>query len=343
MSICAVKDRVMPQRVTMADVAREAGVSLMTVSRVVNNKEGISENTRQRIQGIIDRLGYRPSDIARGLVTNRTGTLGLVVPDNANPFFSEVARGAEHVAYAAGYNVFLCNTEEDRGREQAVLQSLEEKRVDGIILCSSRLPEADLRAALAYHPAAVLINRKLDNPSVSSILAADQPGARTATHHLLKSGHRHIGYIAGPESSYSGVERGHGYRNALKDYDVPYNPAYVRHCFPKVEGGKIAAADLLTSHSELTALFCYNDLVAIGAIQACRELNRAIPEDIAIVGFDDIPLAMLVTPPLTTLHIPRYELGSQAMEILLDHIKDEHRTGSEIVMEPALVIRASAP
>jgi LacI family transcriptional regulator len=149
------------QRITMQDVALEAGVSLMTVSRVVNNKDGISDATRQRIQAIIDRLGYRPSDIARSLATDRTSTIGLVVIDNSNPFFSEIARGVEHEAYALGYNVFLCNTEEDTEREQAVLRSLEEKRVDGLILCSPRLDEASLRAALKSHSAVVLINRRL--------------------------------------------------------------------------------------------------------------------------------------------------------------------------------------
>ena len=139
----------MPGRVTMAHVAREASVSLMTVSRVINSKEGVSQATRERVQAVIERLGYRPSDIARGLVTKRTGTLGLVIPDVSNPFFAEVARGAEHIAYDAGYNVFLCNTGEDTQRELEVLQSLEEKRVDGIVVCSSRLEESALEEAVA--------------------------------------------------------------------------------------------------------------------------------------------------------------------------------------------------
>src|SRR5512147_2817667 len=143
------------QRVTMADVAREAGVSLMTVSRAINGKDGISEATRVRIQAIIDQLGYRPSEIARSLVTDRTGTVGLVVIDNSNPFFSEIARGVEQEAYAHGYSVFLCNTEEDLQRERAVLRSLEEKRVDGVIVCSARLDADLLHSALEPHSAVV--------------------------------------------------------------------------------------------------------------------------------------------------------------------------------------------
>ena len=152
----------MPNRITMADVAREAGVSLMTVSRVINNKSQVSAATRQRVLSIVEQLGYRPSGIARGLATRRTGTLGLVVPDVANPFFADVARGVEHQAYAEGYNVFLCNTAEDPEREVAVLQLLEEKRVDGVMLCSSRLEDEDLRALLGRHPAVVLVNRQLE-------------------------------------------------------------------------------------------------------------------------------------------------------------------------------------
>ena len=151
----------MPQRVTLSDVAREANVSMMTVSRVVNNRDGISPETRQRVLQFVEQLGYRPSSIARGLVTNHTGTLGLVVPDNANPFFSEFARGVEHVAYAEGYNVFLCNTEENGDRERTVIHSLEEKRVDGLILCSARLDDDSLRAALSGVEAVILINRVL--------------------------------------------------------------------------------------------------------------------------------------------------------------------------------------
>ena len=164
----------MTDRITMADVARKAGVSQMTVSRVVNDKGDVSEATRQRVLEVIERLGYRPSGIARGLATQRTGTLGLVVPDVANPFFSDVARGVEHVAHAEGYNVFLCNTEEDPQRELDVLRSLEEKRVDGLVLCSSRLSEDELLGVVARHLSVVLVNRRLVGERVCSVLLDDR-------------------------------------------------------------------------------------------------------------------------------------------------------------------------
>lgn len=331
------------QRVTMADVAREAGVSLMTVSRAINDKDGISESTRDRIQAIVERLGYRPSEIARSLVTDRTGTIGLVVIDNSNPFFSEVARGVEHEAYAQGYNVFLCNTEEDIEREQAVLRSLEEKRVDGVLLCSPRLDEAALRSALRRHAAVVMINRRLGDPRFGVIAVDDERGGRIATEHLLNRGHRIIGYLTGPERSYSGQLRARGYRSALVAAGITPCAGWERPCLPVVESGREAAYDLLTAQPDMTALFCYNDLSAVGALQACADLGRRVPDDVAVVGFDDVPLAAWVTPSLTTCHVPMYDLGNQAVRLLLDHIRGCGERCEDIVIEPELIIRDSAP
>ena len=333
----------MTERVTMKHVAREAGVSVMTISRVVNDKGGVSQTTRERVQAVIERLGYRPSDIARGLVTRRTATIGLVVPDVANPFFPEVARGAEHVAYEEGYNVFLCNTEEDTQRELGVLHSLEEKRVDGVVLCSSRLEEEQLEKALARYPAAVLVNRRSRHDEVGVVLIEDEEGGRIATEHLLRAGHRAIGFVAGPQASSSGQRRVAGFCAALGAASLHCNSDWIRHCSPTVEGGHKVAHELLAAYPYLTALVCHNDLIAIGALQACADLERAVPDDVAVVGFDDIPLAALVTPPLTTCRIPRYELGVQAMRLLLDQINELSSECAEVVLRPTLVVRASAP
>jgi LacI family transcriptional regulator len=331
------------KKVTIQDVAQAAGVSRQTVSRAINNRDEISVETRTRIMAIVEQMGYRPSSIARGLATQHTRTLGLVIPDVANPFFSEVARGAEHAAYAEGYTVFLCNTDENPQRELAILQLLEEQRVDGVVLCSSRLDEEALRAMLTRHPTVVLVNRQLEVSEVSTVLLEDKLGAQLLTQHLIDTGHQAIGFLAGPRASMSGSKRAEGYFATLTASALTHDPGWIHSCAPTVQGGHEAAQTLLIQHPELTALFCYNDLVAIGTLKACADLGRTVPDDLAIVGFDDIPLAALVTPPLTTCRVPRYEVGAQAMRLLLDHINGCTDACTEIILSPELIVRASAP
>jgi LacI family transcriptional regulator len=336
----------MSNRVTMSDVARQAGVSLMTVSRVLNCKEGVSSETRQDVLEIISSLGYRPSAIARSLATQKTHTIGLVLPDVANPFFADITRGVEHLAYSKGYHVFLCNTEENPLRELAVIQSLEEKRVDGFILCSSRLQEENLVDLLARLPAVVLINRSLcqaDENTFNSVIIDDKRSGWLATHHLIESGHQRIGFLAGPPASYSGSGRHKGYLAALQDAGISSEPGWMSHCQPSVNGGYEATRQLLVQNPHLTALFCFNDLVAVGAIQACGELKRRIPEDLAIVGHDDIPLAALVSPALTTCRVPRHELGARAVNALLERLRGSIGGCQQIVLQSELIIRESAP
>ena len=337
----------MSKRVTIADVARTAGVSMMTVSRVVNESGPVSESTRQRVLLAVDELGYRPSGLARGLATQRTATIGLVVPDVANPFFAGVAKGVEQIAYAEDYNVFLGNTSEDPQRELAMLQSLEEKRVDGLILCSSRLRDDELREAFRWHSSVVLVNRRLED--YGSVLIDDHAGAVALVEHLLAGGRERIGLLAGPPQSHSSQQRILGYRSALQDVDRQQDDdreqdaGWVQHCTPSVAGGLEAATTLLTVHPELDALFCYNDLVAVGALQAATNLGRVVPGDLAVTGFDDIPIAALVRPALTTCHVPMQDLGSEAMRLLLNQISGCTQGCDEVILKPQLVIRASAP
>jgi len=329
----------MNKRVTIADVAQAAGVSMMTVSRVVNKSGPVSEATRQRVLSTIEEMGYRPSGLARSLATKRTGTIGLVVPDIANPFFAGIAKGVEQVAYAERYNVFLGNTSEDWERELAMLQSLEEKRVDGLILCSSRLPDESLRETLRWHPTTVLVNRQFQG--FSSVLMDDQAGAMMLVEHLLNSGRQRIGVLAGPLRSTSGQKRLHGYRSALQKAGRTWRDGWVKYCAPSVAGGLDAASTLLTSHPEFDALLSYNDLVAVGALQAAADLGQVVPDDIAITGFDDIPLSALVTPSLTTCRVPVQDIGTQAMRLLLDRVGGCAHGCEEMMLKPELVIRSS--
>ncbi|MBN1316999.1 MAG: LacI family DNA-binding transcriptional regulator [Anaerolineales bacterium] len=330
-------------RTTMADVARKAGVSLMTVSRVINNKDDVSQATREHVLDVIDRLDFRPSGIARGLATQRTGTLGLVVPDVANPFFADVALGVEQKTSDAGYVLFLCNTGEESQREKDVLKSLEEKRIDGLILCSSRLEEKDLKSLLKQHPAVVLVNRQSEIDGVFSVMVDDVAGGEMVTRHLLQSGHRAIGFLVGPDISFSGRQRNIGRQTALKSFGLEQNPAWVKSCAPVVESGERAARELLSQHPELTAVVCHNDMVAIGVLRACQAMGLDVPGDVAVAGYDDVWISSLVTPPLTTCRVPRFELGEQAVSLLLNLIENDNSQDTPIVLQPELVVRASAP
>jgi DNA-binding LacI/PurR family transcriptional regulator len=329
------------RRVTINDVAKLAGVSYQTVSRVINNKPNVSTTTRQRVQEIITETGYRPSPIARSLATARSATIGLVVPDIANLYFSAIARGVEQVAYANNYNVLLCNTGEDASRELEVLYTLDERFVDGVIACGLRQEDAPLQQALAQFRAAILVNRRFADKTIPSIMVDDVLGSSVATQHLLQMGHTGIGYLAGPTASYSGAKRLQGYEQALAEAGIERQAGWVQHCLPTFAGGQAAAHSLLTSHPELTALFCYNDLVAVGALWDCALQGRRVPEDIAVVGYDDIMMASEVSPPLTTCRVPCVEMGSLAVSMLLHCINDEADSCEEIVMIPELVVRAS--
>ena len=332
----------MNKRITITDVAEEAGVSMMTVSRAINNKEGISEATRQRILQIAADMGYRPSGLARGLATQRTATIGLVVPDIVNPFFAEIARGVENVAYATGYNVFLLNTDEDAEREIAALNSLWEKQIDGLILCSSRLEQAELEDWLERFQFVVLVNRVLEAAvsGTCTVNVDDRGGARQAVDHLIAASHTEIAFVAGPAHSLSGQERLVGYRASLSAHNLPVRPELVKHCKPDTEGGYGAALALLADYPEITAVFAYNDLTATGVLRACAECNRRVPDDIEIIGADDIPLASLVTPALSTLRINKRELGAATMLTLVQLMKGETPLDTcQQVIKPELILR----
>jgi LacI family transcriptional regulator len=333
----------MSRRVTITDVAREVGVSPQTVSRMLNNKTEISPETRARILEAVQRLGYRPSSLARSLVTRKTNTLGLVIPDVANPFFSEVAYGAEEAAHDAGFSLLLCNTVEDPQREVEALHTLEAQRVDGVLLCSSRLSEDALCRMMTKLPAVVLVNRESSDPDLRTACIDDEAGSYCAVKHLIAAGRRKIAFLAGPPSSQSGVRRALGYHAALCEAGAAANPELSQACMPHLEGGRSAAEQIIARRPDVDAFFCYNDLVAVGALQGCAMQGRRVPEDIAVVGCDDITLAELVTPALTTLRSDKRRLGAEAIRLLLS-AADGCRDGCEnVVLHPELIVRASAP
>jgi LacI family transcriptional regulator len=331
------------RRVTVEDVARAAGVSLMTVSRAINGREGLGEETRARILTLARELGYHPSQIARSLATRQTTTLGLVVPDVSNPFFAHIARGAEEAAYESGYSVFLLNSAEEAARERAALDSLWQKEVDGVILCSSRLPQADLQIYFDWFPRIVLVNRELEmpQPNVATINVDDRAGAERAVRHLIESGRKRIAFLAGPETSVSGQRRLAGYQAGLAAFSRPFEARWLEHCPPTTPGGLEAALRLLNAYPEVDAILAYNDLVAVGALQACQEREQRVPEAVAVIGADDIPLASLVQPKLSTLRVNQYEIGRTTIALLLEMFGENSGAPQALTLQPELVLRAS--
>ena len=334
----------MKKRPTIADVARAAGVSMMTVSRVMNDKPGVGEETRQRVRELVEAMGYRPSEIARGLATRQTASIGLVVPDVAYPFFGEIARGVEDTAYENGYSVFLLNTADDMEREITALDSLHQKEIDGVILCSSRQPSDELAASVERFPAVVLVNREMASPppNTATVNVNDGLGAELAMQHLVSRGRTRIALLAGPAVSTSAQRRMDGYRAGLRAARLDFDPEMIEYCAPHMEGGYAAAQAVLARRPRADALFAFNDLVAIGALRACQDSGRRVPEDIAIVGVDDIPLATMTRPRLTTLHSDLLGLGRQALDVLLTILTRNGAAGpTAYQIDPTLVVRES--
>jgi LacI family transcriptional regulator len=327
----------------MRDVARRANVSIKTVSRVVNNLGEVSDETRERVLAAIEELGYRPSKVARALVTQRTDTIGLVLGDITNPFFSELACGVLNAAQAKGYDVFLCNSGSRVEQEIRALFSLADHNVDGVIIFPSwrnieRLKEFSER----YRPL-VVINRVVDeHPRIGRILTDNYGGAKQAVDFMVSRGHTAIGMLAGYSASPKIMRRVQGFRETLAGHGLPVVDEWIVTCIPIVKHGNRATQRLLARNPQVTAIFAYNDLLAVGAIQACEEMGRRVPEDCAIVGFDDIQLASLVKPALTTIHLDKYELGHQAVTRLVEMLEQPETILPPVHLDVELVIRESA-
>jgi len=335
----------MRQRVTIEDVAREAGVSRQTVSRAINNKAEISSDTLNRVLETVEKLGYRPSRMAQGLATQRTHSVGLVVGDITNPFFPEVARGVLDAAQCRGYNVFLCNTDGNLQQELRILQSLADHAVDGIIIYPSYDSDDNLKTFVEqYQRPLVSVNYFFKHLRVSNVMVDNQRGARLAVDYLVSKGHTAIGMLTGIlNPSRDRIRRIQGFRQALAAHGLPVVEEWiVPGLDPTFERGYEAGRHLLIQHSQVTAIFAYNDLLALGAIRACHELGRRIPDDCAIIGFDDIRWAATATPTLTSIGVNKHHLGEQAVTRLLAMLESPESTFAPIYIDVELVLRESA-
>ena len=327
---------------TIKDVAREAGVSLGTASLALRDSPTIREATRRRVLQAAKRLRYQPSAPARSLVTRRTHTVGLLISDITNPFFIRAVRAVEDLAQENGYNLMLCNTDEDPAKEAEYLRVLMEKRVDGIILATTGAARRGVAEVRWRRIPLVLFDRELSGVGADTVKVDGVLGGRLATEHLLALGHRRIGVIHGPVQRSTGAERLRGYLEALRDHGITPDPPLIREGNFKQESGYRHTQALLDLASRPTALFCTNNLMTVGAIQALQDRKVRIPSDLSLIGYDDMEWWTLTHPPLTTVGQPVYDLGREAMRLLLAQIgSDGRRRRQRNVLRPELIVRES--
>jgi LacI family transcriptional regulator len=326
---------------TIREVAESAGVSYATVSHVINNTRLVSPETRERVLAAMAALNYRPNALARSLRQGKTNTLGLVLPDSANPFFAEISRSIEDEAFKKGYSVFLCNTELDTQRELFYVDVLSKKQVDGIVFVAAGDQADSLDFLVSRNMPVVMIDRNVPNVEVDAVLSDNQLGGYLATHHLIELGHRRIACISGPSSITPSSERIIGYRKALEEAGIPYDENLVIRGDYHAQSGMEITHSILKMEPRPSAIFALNDLMALGALRAAAEAGYSVPRDLAVVGYDDLEITHFTNPPLTTIAQPKKEIGAQAIHLLVERISQKNRPPTRLVLSPELIVRRS--
>ncbi len=331
-------------RTTRTEVARRARVSVATVSYVVNNgPRPVADATRKRVLRAIQALGYRPSGVARSLRLQRTRTIGLIVPDTANPFFAALAKGVDETVFAHGYSLLLCHSKYIAAREQAYVELLLAREVDGVLYVQGTPDATGLHRLCHCGVPTVAVDREIPDAPIDRVVVDNFGGSVEATRYLIGLGHRRIACIARHVPLSNAAERIRGYKAGLANAGLPINPAYLVPGGPGYEEGRRAMSELLQLSVRPTAVLAWPDVVAIGAIRAAHDAGLRVPEDMSVVGFDDIPVAAFVRPRLTTVAVGIEEMGQRAAEVLLDKVRGGAESGPprRLVLPVTLVIRAS--
>lgn len=332
--------------ITIKDIAKQTGVSHSTVSRALSGNSLISEETTRRIRKAAKEMGYQPHAAARSLKTNQTKVIGVIVNSIDDPFFSEILFGIEDAAQSAGYSLFIASSQYDPEREQRIVQTMMEQRTDGVIICSSSFSADKGRQLLAVGFPIVVVNYKAQENFDYSIYHDDVDGSQQITRHLLDLGHEKIAYLGNSRSGRTSSDRLSGFKKEMKKAGLQVPAEY----FFEVDGsdpelGKIGLNYFMRRSAPPTAIICFNDMVAIGVLQACREQNIRVPEDLSVTGFDNITFSAYTSPPLTTLDQPKYSIGNEAAELLLDLLnqKTDHsiQANREKVLKGNLLVRNS--
>lgn len=327
----------------MKDIARLARVSLGTVSHVLNNSANVRAPLRERVLKAVQEVGYQPSQLARGLRRDKTNVIGMVIPDITNPFFPAVVRGAEDIAFSNGYRLILCNTDNDHSKELAHLKELRTYLPAGLIVIPSNFSDLTTQTE-SYRRSGtgvVCVDRLPKNWSGDSVTANNQEGALDATRHLIQMGHRRLAMIVGPQHLTNAKDRLNGFRKALREAKIVVGPEYIQETTFDKQGGYSKALLLLRLIPRPTAIFAGNDMIALGVLRAVRESGLRCPEDVSVMGFDDLDLAEATYPPLTSVSQSGYQLGTTAAHMLIERLHGDKSPAKHMVLKTSLSFRGS--
>jgi LacI family fructose operon transcriptional repressor len=336
----AAEDGMEKRMASIKDVAAAAGVSTATVSRVLANSAHVRREVRERVLAAVTELGYRPNLVARSLRSQQSNSLGLIVSDIRNPYFTSVSRAVEDTAYAQGFSVLLCNTDEDAEKEAIYLRLMRDTNVAGVIVSPTQQTIATF-SRLGLDRPTVVVDRAIPNADVDAVLLDNVDAAYRLTAHLIERGYRRIAALFGATSS-TGRERRHGYELALRDHGLPLGTELARYVQPRTEAGYAGARDLLRAEPRPDAILTSNSLLGAGALQAIREDSLVIPDDVALVTFDDAEWTQLVEPPVTLIAQPTYEIGRTAAELVLARLAHPERPARQVILKGQLLVRASS-
>lgn len=328
--------------VTIYDVAREAGVSMATVSRVVNNNPNVKPQTRKKVYEAIERLGYRPNAVARGLASKKTTTVGVVIPDIANANFAEVARGIEDIANMYHYNIILCNADKRKDKEIRVINTLLEKQVDGLLFMGGAVTEEHIQAFRTSNVPIVLCATTDDKESIPSVDIDHEGAAFDAVNRLIAEGHKSIAMISGTlQDPANGYARFQGFKRALEQAGLSYSEDFVRVGNYKYESGIEATQYFLDLPQRPTAIFAATDEMAIGAIHCIQDAGLSVPDDISVISVDNSRISSMVRPQLTTVAQPMYDIGAVSMRLLTKLMKKEAVEDAKVTLPHELISRQS--
>lgn len=302
------------------DVAERAGVSITTVSHVINQTRFVSDDLLERVNKAMEELDYHPNSLARSLRSGKTKTIGLVIPDISNQFFAEISREIEDRGFEQGYSVILCNTDDERNKEKIYIDVLITKQVDGIVFISAGEMSDNLKKTIASNVPIVIADRDIKEINSDIILLDNCAGGYEATQYLIGLGHQRIGCITGPSPVTPSAQRLEGYKKAMKELNLHIDPSLIISGDFRYQSGEAAMQELLVNQQPPTAVFAFNDMMALGAIRAIYNKGMRIPDDISLIGFDDIPLSCIMSPALTTMAQPIHEMATLVIDLLIERI-----------------------